>query len=1095
MSAVEDMQLGLRDPRLLRSVHLERDWTDGYDPSSYVLGSAAADVIERICGAIRPANRVRGGKAFTLTGPYGTGKSALALYISEFLCGSEERRRAIRQSVVQLVESASSSVEDSPPMLPVLVTCSGRPLSELILDAIRRVFDSRDFGKSPKTGTAVDALANLSSVARANGFSGILLVLDELGKALEFAARNPDRADVYLLQELAEQANRSESPVCILGILHQGFGEYVDELDQSTKTEWAKVQGRFTDISFLPSEALLARLISESIDCGSVPASHQREVAQVAASLCQLEGTWMSSVDPATFANICSKSFPLHPTVVAILPILMRRLGQNERSVFAFLAERGLLKSDQDEEFIRLDTVFDHMADWVGFGLKRSAGARSWRLACEILDSRAFMEPAEIRLVKVIGLLMSVSSSSRMHPTSSLLSLALEGATMPSQGITDALNELRRRSVVTHRRYLDAFVLWQGSDIDLDVEIERARRETHGRTSLAKSLERTAPLPNLIARRHSFETGTLRWFIPIYLDEPIDEVLSLEAQNGAEGIFAVCLGSTPPLQRAFETLASKSTASNVVYAISHRTPHLKSLLDELTAMDWVESHVKGLRDDRVAREELAFQRVDLAAQVRMEVARLTDPSSANGEECSFWSGGKRLAVRHRRDISRRLSEQFNEIFAQSVIIRNELINRRELSSAAAAARRTLIQAMLENPSKELLGISGYPPERAIYESVLLQSGLHSKSEDGHWFFREPIGADPCHILPVWNFIASQLFDRFPKPVSIKDLMLSAEAPPFGVVQGLFPLILCAFLIVHNEEATLYREGSFIPNPSIAQWELLMRRPELFEIGGCRQTGPRKEVVEQLCARLGVMTPSLLPVVRFLVRTVDHLPQRAKVSRSISDPTRMLRDAISDARSPEGLLFHEAPLALGLAPLGESDGDPRQAEEFVVRLRTAFEELTGLVEVTKEWAKHVLADAAGLSRDDNGWRELCRVAKDVGREVNDPKAREFCNRLAVEDDEQAETGAISLVAMRPIESWSDADVRQFPIQAATITKELRLEIARTGMDLDPVQRNQSDVLEAELSAQVSSMLEAGADRVLIQGVLRRLLRQLEKDSQR
>lgn len=1094
MSAVEGMQLGLRDPRLLRSVHLERDWTDGYDPSSYVLGSAAADVIERICGSIDPANRVGGGRAFTLTGPYGTGKSALALYISEFLCGSEERRRAIRQSVGELVESSDSSGEDLLPMLPVLVTCSGRPLSELILDSIRRVIDSRDLGNSPKTDTTLDALANLSSVARASGFSGILLVLDELGKALEFAARNPDRADVYLLQELAEHANRSECPVCILGILHQGFGEYVGELDQSIKTEWAKVQGRFIEISFLPSEALLARLVSESIDCVGVPASQQVEITQVAASLCELEGTWMSSVDPATLAKICSKSFPLHPTVVAILPILMRRLGQNERSVFGFLAERGLLKSDQDEQFIRLDTVFDYMADWVGFGLKRSAGARTWQLACEILDSRASMEPEEIRLIKVIGLLMSVSASSRMHPTSSLLSLALEGASMPSQGTADALHELRRRSIVTHRRFLDAFVLWQGSNIDLDVEIERARRETHGRTSLAKSLEKTAPLPNLIARRHSFETGTLRWFVPLYLEEPTDDFLSLQAQNGAEGIFAVCLGSTPSLQRAFETLASKSTASNVVYAISHRTPHLKSLLDELAAMDWVENHVNELRDDRVAREELAYQQVDLTAQVRMEVARLTDPSSANGEECSFWSGGKRLAVQHRRDISRRLSEQFDEIYAQRVIIRNELINRRELSSAAAAARRTLIQAMLENPSKELLGISAYPPERAIYESVLLQSGLHSKSDDGTWFFQEPTGADPCRMRSAWDFVSHRLFSKFPNPVSVHQLFEDLGSPPLGIVQGVSPLLLCAFLIVNHQEVTLYREGTFVPSPSIVQWELLLRRPDLFEIGGCRQTGAREEVVKQLSDRLGFQPPAVLPIVRFMVKAIEGLPPRTRSSKMLSDRTRALRDTIVDARSPEALLFNDVPTALGLEPLGDWEASASEATEFVDRLRSAFHELDSLVAQTRKSARHELAFAAGFEADDSGWLELRRLAPELAREVSDARAKELCLRLSDPDEEQAELGSLALVPMRPVESWSDSDVKGFSALASAITKEMRSEVVRTIAFDDPVLRQRTQQAEQTLKSQLDQLLIVGNDRQVLQGVLRRLLRRLEQEGE-
>ena len=38
-------------------------------------------------------------------------------------------------------------------------------------------------------------------------------MFDELGKSLEFSATHPDQTDIYLLQEIAELANRSnETP-------------------------------------------------------------------------------------------------------------------------------------------------------------------------------------------------------------------------------------------------------------------------------------------------------------------------------------------------------------------------------------------------------------------------------------------------------------------------------------------------------------------------------------------------------------------------------------------------------------------------------------------------------------------------------------------------------------------------------------------------------------------------------------------------------------------------------------------------------------------------------------------------------------------
>ena len=39
------------------------------------------------------------------------------------------------------------------------------------------------------------------------------------------------------------------------------------------------------------------------------------------------------------------------------------------------------------------------------------------------------------------------------------------------------------------------------------------------------------------------------------------------------------------------------------------------------------------------------------------------------------------------------------------------------------------------------------------------------------------------------------------------------------------------MVARSDEATIYREGTFIPEPGIADWEALLRRPELFAVAG------------------------------------------------------------------------------------------------------------------------------------------------------------------------------------------------------------------------------------------------------------------------
>ena len=104
-------------------------------------------------------------------------------------------------------------------------------------------------------------------VIRRKGGQGLLLVIDELGKFLEYAAQSPAQGDVFVLQTLAEFATRSEqTPLLFLTILHQAFEQYANKFAKSQQEEWAKVQGRFEDIAFVEPTEQVLRLIGSAIE-------------------------------------------------------------------------------------------------------------------------------------------------------------------------------------------------------------------------------------------------------------------------------------------------------------------------------------------------------------------------------------------------------------------------------------------------------------------------------------------------------------------------------------------------------------------------------------------------------------------------------------------------------------------------------------------------------------------------------------------------------------------------------------------------------------------------------------------------------------
>src|SRR6202035_5122244 len=93
----------------------------------------------------------------------------------------------------------------------------------------------------------------------------ILVIIDELGKFLEYGASNPEQGDVFILQELAEAATRSPRPFLVVTILHQALDRYADHMSPGRRAEWAKVQGRFEDVAFEERTDQILRLLSHAI--------------------------------------------------------------------------------------------------------------------------------------------------------------------------------------------------------------------------------------------------------------------------------------------------------------------------------------------------------------------------------------------------------------------------------------------------------------------------------------------------------------------------------------------------------------------------------------------------------------------------------------------------------------------------------------------------------------------------------------------------------------------------------------------------------------------------------------------------------------
>ena len=206
----------------------------------------------------------------------------------------------------------------------------------------------------------------------------------------------------------------------------------------------------------------------------------------------------------------------------------------------------------------------------------------------------------------------------------------------------------------------------------------------------------------------------------------------------------------------------------------------------------------------------------------------------------------------------------------------------------------------------------------MYESVLRETRLHifthpDREAEG-WQFADPPADHSTNLHPTWQAIAALIFGAV-KPLKASDLFAALSAPPYGVTEGLHPVLLLAFLQTHPHEISFYREGTFVPDPGMADFEVLARRPELFAVMGSRVTGGRADMLTRLAKGYGT-DAKVVPVARALIRGVRSLPDTSWRTRSLPEAVLRLRETFTQARSPEQLLFLDIPAALDLPPISD-----------------------------------------------------------------------------------------------------------------------------------------------------------------------------------
>jgi hypothetical protein len=1046
--------------RYVRAVNIARDMADAHALDGYLLTDTVRHALTRLCQGLMPTSSQR---AWRITGSYGSGKSAFGLFLANLFMRPVNKRSAVgrlldqenpellalakklpRYEVVVITGArGDASVALARALLEHVTERRATPTQKQLVAQLAGFIAAR--AKGQKEPIAVlPLLAEVRSylAGGVNATEGLLLLVDEMGRWLEYAADPETDIDASFFQALAEDCGGRvrDIPVAIVGILHQRFEDYTtSRRDKRSGLEWAKVAERFEDITFAQSFESTAHLVAQALEGDAV--AYKRAGIPVRAKALYGQaiklGVLGTSALPAESAD-AARLYPFHPVALAAAVAMFRRFGQNERSTFSFLlaSEPFALQDFMGRQTLSSNTWYrvSHLCDWLlAQGSLRTFDEdrlKRWALLQEVLRAAPVYDELEVQCLKIVGLLNLLEPQPGIAVTREIVAFAACDQADASAAIV-TIDKLIQKSLLYLRPATQELCLWPQSSVDVASELVRIRKTAPPLSRLGNLIDLLPSPRPVVAHRHYLNTGTLRT-MQVKLVEDIKDVpgvLAAPMSHDGEIVVVPCYPDQGHslLAKRLKELSMEAPQGRVL-ALRRINEDDLELADELQGWNRLERECVDLRVDAFARNEVRQSVHRLTSALVHRLADLRSPSYG-GREATWWHAGADMNIADGRELNRQLSTILNNRFAKAPKVRNELINRGVVSTAAAAARQRLIERMFTHAHLENLGIEQTPPEKAIYLSVLKESGLHAPSEDG-WGFRAP--ARNSDWYPSWQSVHDLLEKR--GLITVKDVLEHLAAPPFGMRDSVSLLLFAAFLNVHRHNVILRERGTYVTQLEDSHIARLVKRPETFELHMVHAQTTTVAALEVYRELLSIHVPNgeLAATVPELTRRLYDwylmLPEHTLNTTSLDVTHRAALALLGKSSDPVELLTVGLPLALGVLKQAQPiDASSKLNLQLLRnRLESFLKAGSERMQVLRSAILKVMAEEVGV-RDVEAVRpHIMSLADKAQDDVVDYALKAFIQRSC--DGQRTEIQWIdslaSLLGGRSLDTWNDETLLRF-----------------------------------------------------------------------
>lgn len=828
--------------------------------------------------------------SFTIIGSYGTGKSSFLLALESDLKRNGAKRYLldpnvlIKNSKVEIINIVGDYIE----------------LSTLLRQSI-------NVGES-KNSVIDDLKAYYNRCQKQDKF--LVLVIDEFGKILEHAAKNSPEKELYFLQKLAEFVNFPTRQILLLTTLHQNFSAYANGLSETQINEWKKVKGRFKEITFVEPIEQLLHLASKQLQEGK----ETKHASSNAVALFNLAKE-IGYVSNGFSADIANHLYPLDSFSAYTITSAIQRYGQNERSLFTFLASKG---SNSITDFkpaknltYNLQQVYDYVYySFYSYLKSANSDSMNWssiQVAIERVESQNWQSSEQmlqaINIIKAIGLMNLLGVAGFKLTKNTLAEYAKLAMNIPDA--LDIINKLEQKKIIRYASYKERIMLFEGTDVDLEAEIREAGMMVSRPEVFVDELtvffnHRISPV-----KAHFYQKGTPRFFDYKLFEEPEELVPKGDTDGYIELIFST-------KKDALKEIKSFSADSEhaLIFAYFIDTKNIVDHLYNIKKYNYLIDRVIK-KEDHIAVNEI--QKLKEYEESLLNKA-ISDNLFSYEKRVVWIFRGKEQKVESHRDFNQLLSKVCDEVYSKTPVMNNELFNKHKLSGTISAARKVYLSNLIDHNNEDDLGFPSdkFPPEKTIYYSLLKNTGLHNNGE----FADMPTNND---FMSVWNASEEFLKSTENRARKISELIKLLSTQPYKMKQGFLDFWIPTYLFIKKQDYALYDalRGAFIPNVNMEFFDLLQKHPADYEVkkfavdgiklGFFNQYRRFVHLGDELQIKKNSFIETIKPFLSFYARLDEYTRHTRKLNH---ESTLKFREVLAKAKDPEKAFFEDLPEALG-----------------------------------------------------------------------------------------------------------------------------------------------------------------------------------------